>query len=256
MKLSTSALTLSLLLLASCGGGTNSANQSTCDGACGVVKLVVNGSKSFNPGIDHGRIISYRVTISGAGIETPMVSEFDGTATGGIIDGIPVGADRQIVVEAVNANSAIIRQGEKAGIEIEGGKTADVDVTMEAVPIFTNLADKNTVDNTRLVFQIFSDPSNQVAVEDVTSESPAILTDASSMATEINLDVATGLGKMAPALQPVGDHKYKVYDVTSGRFSEVTLNLTDGTKRRGAPFFATGDGSKPESRRRVSCGIH
>ncbi len=245
-----------LVLLVSCGGGTNSGSRSACDGACGVLKVAVTGSKSFNPSIEHGRIISYRVTISGAGIETPIVAEFDGTATGGVIENIPVGADRQIVVEAVNANNAIIRQGEQGGVIIEGGNTAEVDVAMQAVPIFTNLADGNTLDNTRLVFQIFSDPANPVAVEDVTGTSSAILADASSTATQINLDVATGLGKMAPSLQPTGQRKYKVYDVVSGRFSEVTLNLNDGTKRRGAPLFATGDASKPDSKRRVSCGTH
>lgn len=245
-----------LFLLASCGGGATSSDPSTCTGACGVVKLVVNGSQSFNPNIEHGRIVTYRVTISGDGIDSPITAEFDGTATEGVINGIPTGGGRQLVVEAVNPNSAIIRQGEKSDVKVEGGKTAEVEVTLESVPIFTNLADGNDLDNTRLAFQIFSDPANPVVVEDVTSDAPSALADVSTQAAEINPDTSTGFGKLAPVLQSTGQHKYTVRNVNTGRYSTVVVNLMDGTKRKGAPFFAAGDHASPGAKRRVSCGTH
>ncbi len=249
-------LAMTISILSACGGSTPSGNQSTCSGACGVMKLVVSGSKSFNPDIEHGRIVTYRVTVSGEGIEQPVVAEFDGAATEGVIEGIPIGSDRQITVDAINANGAIIRQGGTGGIEVKGGKTAEVEVTLESVPIFTNLSDNNTIDNTRFIFQIFADPANPVAIEDVTSETATALTDVSTSSAQINLDVNTGAGKMLPALQTAGQHTYKLFDVVTGRSSTATVILSDGTKRRGAPFFATGDGTKPELRRRVSCGTH
>jgi hypothetical protein len=221
------------------------------------MKLVVKGSKSFNPNINHGKIVTYRVTISGEGIDQSIVAEFDGTATEGVIEGIPTGGGRQIVVEAINPNDAIIRQGEKGDVTVEGGRVAEVEVTLESVPIFTNIADGNSLDNTRLIFQIFSDPQNPVVVvEDATSAEASALADVSTQTTEINLDVSTGLGKLAPVLQPAGQHKYTVRNINTGRSSTVTVGLMDGTKRKGAPFFAAGDHGSPSARRRVSCGTH
>jgi hypothetical protein len=245
------------LLLTSCGGGgsATSSSQSSCTGPCGVLKLAVTGSKSFNPKIDHGRIVTYRVTLSGDGIDPPIVATFDGGATEGVIDGIPTGSNRQIAVDAINPNDLTIRQGEKADVTVEGGKTADVEVNMEEVPIFTNVTEGSIIENTRLIFQIFSDPTNHVVVEDISNDASAALADISTMATEISLDTSTGLGRMAPALQPTGEHKYKVSDVNTGRSSVVTVKILDGTKRKGAPFVAAGS-SEPTARRRVSCGTH
>ena len=250
-------LAILILLFTSCGGGgsATSSSQSSCTGACGVVKLFVTGSKSFNPKIDHGRIVSYRVTITGDGIDTPIVATFDGSATEGVIDSIPTGPNKQITVEAINPNDLTIRQGEKSDVTIEGGKTADVEVHMESVPIFTNIADGGIIDNTRLIFQIFSDPASPVKVEDITSDATSAIADISTMATEVSLDTSTGLGRMAPALQLTGEHKYKVFDVSTGRSSVVTVKILDGTKRKGAPFVAAGN-SESTARRRVSCGTH
>ena len=249
------AMTILIFILTSCGG-TSTQNQSACEGTCGVVQLVVKGSKSFNPGIEHGRIVSYRVTISGEGIDSPIAAEFDGSATGGRIDGVPVGSNRQVTVEAVNPNSLVIRQGETAGVEIEGGKIVETEVALESVPIFTNIADGNTIDNTRLVFKIFADPTGDLVVEDVTADLVYILADASVSDTRVNLDASTGLGKLAPVLQPTGQRNYKVRNLATGRSSVITVNLSDGTKQKGAPFFAAGDKESPDARRRVSCGTH
>lgn len=249
---------LLLILISSCGGGSGSSsqNQSTCTGPCGVVKLVVKGSKSFNPNIEHGRIVTYHVTVTGEGIDLPVTAEFDGAATKGVIEGIPTGSNRKITVEAVNPNSIMIRQGETSGVSIQGGATANVEVTMESVPIFTNIADGNTIDNTRLIFQLFADPTSPVLVEDASGVSPSVLADVSTTNTEINLDTSTGLGRMSPALQSVGQHTYIVRNPVTGKSSAITVNLVDGTKRKGAPFVAAGANSSSAAQRRVSCGTH
>jgi hypothetical protein len=250
------AMTILILILSSCGGGAPAGRQFDCTGACGVMQIVVKNAKSFNPGVEHGHIVSYRVTITGDGIESPIVSEFDGSVTEGRIDGVPVGSNRKITVDAINPNSLIIRQGETAGVEIAGGEIAKADVTLESVPIFTNIADGNTIDNTRLIFQIFADPSGELVVEDVSVDSSSVLADASAEDSRVNLDTSTGLGRLAPVLQPEGQHRYKVRNLVTGRSTIITVNLADGTKRKGAPFFAAGDTQLPDSRRRVSCGTH
>lgn len=244
-----------LIFLVSCGGGSGSNASSICDGKCGVVGLVVRSAKSFNPGTEHGRIVSYRVTITGDGIASPIVAEFDGTATEGRIDGVPVGSDRQVAVDAVNPKGLVIRQGETP-VDIEGDGVANAEVTLESVPIFANIADGNIIDNTRLIFQLFAEPSGDIVVEDVTGGSSLALADASAADTAVNLDASTGMGRLSPVLQATGQHRYQVRNIVTGRSSVITVDVADGTKRRGAPFFAGGDNGSPDARRRVSCGTH
>ncbi len=249
-------LTLALIFAFLCSCGGSSPVRSRCDGSCGAMQLSVKGSKSFNPNVEHGRIVAYRVTITGDGMDEPVVAEFDGQATEGTIDGVPAGSGRRIAVEAVNPNGASIREGEAANVQVEGGRTADVEVSLESVPIFTNIADGNNVENTRLIFGIFAEPSGQVVIEETTNAAASILADAATNENEVALDVATGLGRFAPAMQSVGVKTYQVRNTATGRRSIVTVNLTDGSKRRGAPFLAGGDNSSPDARRRVSCGTH
>ncbi len=69
-------------LVASCGGPSDNVSVSTASkGGTGSIKAVVTGSRSFDPNIFHGRIVNYKVTITGEGISEPIVAEFDGAAT-------------------------------------------------------------------------------------------------------------------------------------------------------------------------------
>ena len=241
-----------LFLISSCG--VTSTPRATGNG--GSLLLVVKNSKSFNPNIDHGRIVNYRITVTGSDIDTPIVAEFDGAATWGQVDGIPVGEGREVIVEAINTNGLTIRQGEEANIQIKGGKVNDAEVTLQSVPIFTNIADGNSLDNTRLIFKVFSEPNNSVMVEEITGSSQETLIDASTSVPEINLDISTGLGRMAPALQQPGQRTYRIRNMNTGRSSTITVNLNDGTKRHGAPLFSAGDHGDPYPKRRLSCGTH
>ncbi len=218
--------------LASCGGGGGA------KGNAGSLAVVVTGAKSFNPRIEHGRIEKYSVTISGEGIEQPISAEFAGDAGSGLIEGVPCGENRSISVEAVNANGVKIRAGEEAGVEVSGGVN-EVAVEMEAVPIFANLADGNSIDNTRLIFKIFSDPTNPVTVEEIYDGEAKQLVDASLNTAEIHLDQSTGLGLMAPAVLSPGNHLFEVRDLVTGRSSLANVLLLDGSRRKGAPFVST-----------------
>jgi len=205
----------------------------------GSVAVVVSNSKSFDPNARHGRVESYVVTIEGEGIAEPIEASFEGDATEGIIDGVPVGRDRTVSVVAVNPNGATIRAGESSGVSITEGLTP-VEVQMQAVPIFTNIRDGAAIDNTRLVFRLFSDPQNPVVAEEISDGVSSGIADASLGVAEIQLDVATGTGKLSPLVMPPGDRRFVVRDLVTGRSSSVLVKLLDGSKRRGAPFFGAG----------------
>lgn len=193
-----------------------------------LLAIKVVGAKSFNPNIKHGQIEKYLVTIEGEGIETPITAEFDGNASEGVIDGVPTGSDRKITIEAINPNKNIIRAGEILGVDVDDGLT-EVSVEMQSVPIFANLADGASVENTRLTFELFADPNHKVGVEEV---------GVSTNVSEINLDAATGIGVMKPPLISGGEHEFIVRDMETNRISKIKLKVSDGVKRKPAPFVA------------------
>lgn len=227
---------LGLLAIAGCGGGA--------DFATGSLAVQVTNAKSFDPRAPHGRIERYVVRIEGEGIAPPIEATFAGDVAGGVIDHVPVGERRLITVEAINPNDATIRAGEEENVTVTDEQTT-VAVAMEAVPIFTNLTQGTAIDNTRLAFRLFSDPAHPVVVEEIAGEAATALVDAATSVADIQLDAATGLGRLSPALLAPGRHRFAVRDVASGRQSTAEVLLLDGTKRRAAPLFAAGssDGS-------------
>jgi stage V sporulation protein SpoVS len=248
-KLNKILIVTSLIFAVGCGGGGLNKGG-------GILQVVVKNAQSFNPNIEHGRIVAYQVMVTGEGIDTPITAEFSGDAVEGVIDGIPVGEERQVSVKAINPNSLTIKEGEKQNISIAGGKVTETEIDLQSVPIFTNIANGNTIENTRLVFRIFADPQSSVAVEEIGTEISSQIVDTKTSKTEVNLDISSGLGELAPQLQPPGVHTYKVSDVLTGRYSEITVNLVDGTKRRGAPFFAGGSVTDPALRTSLSSGTY
>lgn len=250
MKLNKMLMTVIItFFIAACGGGG-------MGGSGGMLQVVVKNAQSFNPNIEHGRVVAYQVTVTGEGIDTPIIAEFSGDAVEGVIDGIPAGDDRQVTVKAINPNNLTIKEGEKQDVSIAGGKVTETEIDLQSVPIFTNVADGNTIENTRLVFRIFSEPETSVVVEEIRADTPSQMVDAKTSKAEVNLDVSSGLGLMAPQLQPPGLHTYKVSDALTGRYSDVTINVVDGTKRRGAPFFAAGSAVDPLPRASLSSGTY
>lgn len=232
-----------IFVAASCGGAP------TGDGG-GALAVKVIGAKGFNPRIAPGRVERYAVKIEGPGIASPIVAEFPGDAESGLVEGVPVGEGRVVSVTAMNANAATILAGETPGVGVDDGLTT-VEIALEAVPIFTNLADGAAVDNTRLVFHLFSNPAHSVVVEEMGGGDATALADASTGGTEIELDASTGLGVLAPVLLSPGDHRFSVRDVATGRFSSAEVRLLDGARRKGAPFVAAGR-SGEQSTTRVS----
>ena len=239
-----SALAL-LTLLGGCGGG----NEAAGIGGTSALAVRVAGARSFNPSISHGQIKHYRVTIEGSGIAEPIVAEFDGGATEGVIEDVPSGNDRVVSVSAINANDVMIRAGEALDVHVGGG-TSEVDVEMESVPIFTNLTDGNVIESSRLAMGVFADPGRLVVIDDILDGTSSGLADIASGFNEIYLDQSSGTGVLVPGNLAPGKHTFVVRDVETSRKTSVEVFVVSGD-RRPAPFVAAGSVSSGVSGRMV-----
>lgn len=230
-----------LAVLAGCGGNGGAGGEQTAadkeisayDGPAGMVKAVVTNSKSFNPNISHGLIDQYKVTITGEGIENPIVATFGGNETSGVVDNVPAGGNRKIKVEAINPNEQKIREGDLENVEILSGGITEVEVSMDSVPVFANLADGAVMPNTRLVARVFSDPADSVTVEDD-------FNGANFSLSGVLASASSGLSAVAPPLMQEGQHKFTVKSLKTGRSTTVSVRLVDGTKQRPAPISNAG----------------
>lgn len=228
------------LFFSACGGDIPGKSSVSYSGETGTVKAVVSNSKSFNPSISHGKIEKYKITITAEDIAEPIIAEFEGNAGAGTVENVPSGKGRKLKVEAVNSNSSVIREGDEKDLEILGGEINEVAVALESVPIFANISEGNSVPNTRFIAKIFSDPSDKVKVEDEFQGSSSALMDVSVGSTELLPEASSGIAKFSPALLPVGEHKFIVKNLRTGRFTAITVFLTDGAKLKAAPLYSGG----------------
>lgn len=207
--------------------------------------LTIESGRTFNPNIEHGRIDRYRVVIRGDRMDE-VAAEFDGDAEEGVIDGVPVGDNREVFVEAINRNGLAIRAGEALGVKINSGFN-DVPVRLESVPVFANIADGATIENTRLVFRIFSDPAHPVVVGGASDSESFAIVDAATNLHEIYADESTWLASVSPQIMPEGEHVFEVRDLSNDRSSSVRVKLVDGGMARPAPLVSASSVSAKES---------
>lgn len=204
----------------------------------GAAKIVVTGSR----GVDnrHGVVASYKVTVSGEGIAEPIVAEFGGEAEGGVIENIPAGGSRRVDVEAINTGGRLIRRGESEGVSVKSGAVTDVDIHMDAVPIFTNLKDGNIVPSDRLRFEVFSDPKDAIRIEDIANNEPAVMFDRSTNDDELLAGEGSGIARMTPQILQPGVHRFRAVSVKTGRSSGVNIKITEGRGAHPAPLYSGG----------------
>lgn len=201
----------------------------------GKVALAISGAKSFNPSITPGQIVQYEITVSGEGFD-PVKTVIPGDATEATVEGIPTGAHRMVHVAAVNPNQQKIREGEATDVEVPDDAVTEVPITLQAVPVITNVAEGAYVANTRLRFRIYSDPASLVELTSATGETSVALTDVVENRPAVATDAATGLATFVPPKLAPGDYLLTVRDAKTGRKSQVTVVVTDGGRERAAPL--------------------
>lgn len=216
---------LIIIFLTGCGGAPSISENAQ-------LKLKISNTQKGEALPQKAVVKSYRVTISGDWIDLPITAEFGADASFGVIENIPTGTNRDVLVWALNSENKPVRIGEKGDVSIDGGENV-IDIKLNKVPLFLNIRDGGVLDNTRLKFDVFAEAGDQLVVED----------SAGANKNELYADTSTGVGSISAPNSAEGAHTFIVRDLENGMSSSVNVTLLNGAKRKGAPFFSAMQGT-------------
>lgn len=231
------------LVIVGCGGEsvdpTPPISFSESKGDVGYIHLSISNSQSPSQ-LKKATIAKYQIILEGEGLTTKE-QFFSAQANGAVIEGIPVGSHRHIRVFALNEEGKILREGEVENLEIEGGKTLDIAIILQAIPVFLNVSDGDYLSNQRLRFELLTDPGHPIVVE-----TDRALTDRVTSLSQIPANEKGEL-KFYPGFFLAGEHHFTARDAETGKTSSIHLNLWDGSQRKAAPLLASSgvEGGKP-----------
>ncbi|MDO8518920.1 MAG: hypothetical protein Q7T11_02005 [Deltaproteobacteria bacterium] len=228
------------LLAASCDSGGN--GEMTFQSK--NLALTVTNSRSFNPDIIHGKIDHYQITVTGTDLNIPFTTRIAGESASATMMGIPTGTDRTITIEAFNPNSLVIRRGKKEGVSIIPGQFSHVEIAMLTVPIFTNVADRGAVSNSRLDFEVFGEPDSKLGIYEMDGEEEAAALADFTGRTLLNTKDDEGLFIHSPGNLSQGLHAFKVADMETGESSSVRLTVYEATTRPGIALNSGGKATR------------
>ncbi len=171
------------------------------------------------------RVETYRVVISGDGIDPPIEYTFAGNTISAPIEGIPKGEDRTILVEALNSTGQVICRRRLEGVKIEGGKMISLSIPLLSVPFVTNLSDGNVITQTRLFFRGYGEPAGAIEILDNFNGAETPLVDLNTVSDLISPSISDAGFSFLPAVLPTGTHTFTIRDAGTGESSEVTVTL-------------------------------
>ena len=112
------------------------------------------------------QVSRFVVTVTGDDITEPVVIPLTVDTTGTSLEDIPDGASRTFLVEAFNSEGIVVRRRQISGITVDQDSTEPIVVSLNTVPLFTNLRDGNSVIVTRLMLLGLGEPGNSLEVDD------------------------------------------------------------------------------------------
>lgn len=196
---------------------------------------------------------SFRIVISGPDFAPPIEVSLAGDATGGTISGIPIGTNRTVLIEALNAEGRVIRKRELKGISIEGGAATSVQATLLSIPWVTNIADGSVVPLNRLVFKGYGEPAGGVEVIDHFAEVSASLSDITTAESTVSPSLSDGSFFFRPETLSPGKHTFEFRDPQSQESSKLTVTLVTAHRVPGT-FVEFGGAVSPQAT--VNLGIN
>lgn len=199
-------------------------------GTAGYLQLNINGLATPSH-VEVATIAFYKIVVERDGF-APIEQTLSKEANGLQIANLPTGKIRRIRLLALNARGQVLREGVTENVEISPGREIRLEIVLQAVPVFLNVADGDSISNQRLFFRLFSDPGHRLAVE-----TDRALTDALSGESQMATD-ANGEAAFYSADFPAGDYFFTLRDLETQKFSTVAVHLWSGEKIRAAPLFA------------------
>jgi len=218
----------------SCGSQTKDLNSYFDSDNPGSIDLEIEEAHTFDPTIDHGKILNYKVTITGTPLTDPIIQYFPVDTEEATFEGFPHGSVIQVMVEALNTNNICVRRGRSEDITIIGGQTVTSILTIYNVPIFANVYDGAIVYNNRFSPKIFAPGQIPFELSDLFNGSTSSVEDQITHETlfSISADISDAILTINAPMFDLGIHELTVQDPTTSEASTVQISVLDGTKQK------------------------
>jgi len=218
-----------------CGGASHDSLPSV-DG--GGLKMIVSSSKTSSHEL--AEIKKYKVVIAGEGL-SPIEKEIV-SGESAVINGIPRGNKRTITVTGLNKDDTAVQEGIAENISISGGKTTPVEMPLEGIPLFLNLADGTSMRDNLLLFDVLSNSDDSFQITDETLEtgikSVSVLKDVVLGESALQPD-DQGVIRFYPGTLSPGLHRFTVENLRTNKKTTVEVQLFD-RRISGAPLLSSG----------------
>ena len=240
--------------LISCGGSQSNSNT-------GLVSLKISNSRApaFYANLSLKNLPSpllvvekFRVTVTGEGIETPIVGEADGAASEISVLEIPAGPGRSISIDALNSIGDVIRRRKIDDVTISPGVVSPIQTSLNTVPQILNIRNGSIVSPDSFNARCFGEPGSVLTLDARTSEvSPASSeNDVIHSLAKITPAMTDGLYQFDSSLDLHGRQIITIKDLNTGEFSKVSVLFVDARHRPGTRLSAAGS-----SHTSVSLGV-
>lgn len=226
------------------GSGTTLGGRSTNGGS-----VALSVSDSYKPASVSDpstlpevlQVTSFHVAISGDNFST-IEATFSGDAAGGQIEGIPVGENRRVLVEALNANGVVVRRREISNVRITGGDVTPIVASLLSVPVVTNVSNDNMVTQTRLFFRGYAEPAGSLQVWDSYQGGESRLIEEASVRSDvISPSLSDGGFNFRPSALPLGAHLFTLKDPSSGEETKLQLTVVKPGREPGVGNHSAGN---------------
>ncbi|QQR81662.1 MAG: hypothetical protein IPJ69_06035 [Deltaproteobacteria bacterium] len=228
---------LSVLFLVACSGSHSEGS--------GVQVSVRNAFRPSSlsletPLPDILQVTRFRVTVTGEGF-TPIQVDFPADSNGGDINGVPVGNDRQVLVEAFNSRGDVIRRRLIEGVRIQGDQKTPVVAALLSVPMVTNVRNGGLVRENRVSLAGFGEPASGLEFTEITDQDhPEVLTDLSTSQQAIETSINDGNFAFRAHRLSRGQHTFRVRDTQTGEESILTFTVIASGRVPGTGFGTLG----------------
>lgn len=207
-------------ILPACGGGTNG------QGGQGYLALQFEERNEFNPNAEPGIIDNFKITVTGDGLDLPIVKFYPADTESVQFDGFPDGASVEVKVEAINQNGFVIRRGYSDPVTIHQNQASQATVAIYNVPIFTNVKPGGYINVNRFVPHVFAPGEINFQLSDTIGEVTTSLSD--TLSGEVTLSVSES--SYENSTRPVhigslsaGEHVLSVEDPDTREATDVSV---------------------------------
>ncbi len=171
------------------------------------------------------RVVRFVVTVTGEDLAEPVVINLDADSTGTELNELPDGTARTFLVEAFNSEGMVVRRKQIMNVTIDKDNAEPIVVSLNTVPLFTNLRSGNRVIVNRLKLLGVGEPGGRLEIDDATEGSSDVLLDVSLGDSVISPSISLGTFTMAPDTLALGRHTFTVRDLDNGEQSQVSVRL-------------------------------